>query len=408
MNNKIARLNRVIRVVAAAVVALMAAGAVSSCSDGGRDYSNSDVISIGKKALKTVESYDLYNTFKSVEIIPLETTSESLFAGVKQAIVNGSDIYVLAEITKNGSDAKIMHFKNDGTFVRQIGSLGEGPGEYLMIDNIILSNDTIFAFDSWFDCVHAYDAATGKHLVSSTKEAYEPTKAMSSVIRNPVRNNFLFTGQVMFGDDRFELAEGDPMTGAFNILLPQRFSVDGWIAYDYGMTTICDLDGRNAVAILPLNNTVYRIDYATCEATPFCKLFPEEKMPEFKPMENYEVAQNAVRDANVLWPVNIFATKDYLTVSRIVGSVVWNIGTSEGYFTGNGWSAKDATEFPFFPSDVVGTIAKTNTFICEYDAESFMEYRTAIHENHPYQLKEHNTGELTEDSNPVLVLYTLK
>ena len=131
-------------------------------------------------------------------------------------------------------------------------------------------------------------------------------------------------------------------------------------------------------------------------------------MPEFKLMENYEVAKNAAKDANALWPINIFATKDYLTISRMFGSVVWNIKSSEGYYTPNGWSMEEATELPFFPIDVVGTIAETNTFICKCDADNIIEYRTAIHENHPYQLKEHNIGQVTEDSNPVLVLYTLK
>jgi len=392
----------------AAVGVLLAAGAVSSCSDGGRDYSDSNVISIEQKALKNVESWDFPATYKSVDIIPLETTSESLFAGVSQAIVDGDDIYVLAEMSALSSDAKVMQFKKDGTFVRQIGTIGEGPGEYLTIDQIILANDTLFAFDEWNRCIHAYEASTGKYLTSSPKEEYDAMAAMSSVVKNPLRNNFLFTGNVIFGDDRFSLAEGNPMTGAFNILMPPRFSVDGWISYDYGTSTLCDLDGRNAVAILPLDNTVYRIDYATGKITPLCELFPEKKMPKFKSMENYEVARKAAQEAQVQWPTAIFATKDYLIINRVSGSVVWNIGTSEGFFTLNGWKQDSVTEFPFFPPNVVGTDAKTNTFICEYEAEEFIDYYKAMPEKRPYKVTAHNINQVNEDSNPVLVLYTLK
>lgn len=409
MQNNMVIMKLCSRGAAAVLGTLLAAGAMSSCSDSGRDYSDSEVIRIEKEALKTVESYELYDTYKSVEIIPLETTSESLFAGVSQAIVDGDDIYVLAEMSALSSDAKVMQFKKDGSFVRQIGTIGDGPGEYLRINQIVLSNDTLFAFDDWNRCIHAYEASTGKYLISSAKNGYDAMIAISSVIRNPIRNNFLFTGNVIFGDDRFSLAEGNPLTGAFNILLPPRFSVNGWISFNYGNTTLCDLDGRNAVAIMPLDNTVYRIDYATGEATPFCELFPEEKMPEFKPMEDYEVAKKAAEDANIVWPVKVFATKDYLTVSRVFGSVVWNIGTSEGYFTGNGWPMDgEASEFPFLPIDVVGTIAETNTFICEYTAENFMDYYKAMPEKRPYKVTAHNISQVTDDSNPVLVLYTLK
>jgi len=408
MQNNMVIMKLCSRGAAAVLGTLLAAGAMSSCSDSGRDYSDSEVIRIEKEALKTVESYDLYDTYKSVEIIPLETTSESLFAGVEQAVVNGDDIYVLAEMSKLSLDAKVMQFKKDGSFVRQIGTIGEGPGEYLSIAQIVLANDTLFAFDEYNSCVHAYEAATGRYLTSSPQEKFDAMIAMSSVIKNPLRNNFLFTGKVIFGDDRFSLAEGNPMTGEFNILMPPRFSVDGWISFNYGTTTICDLDGRNAVAILPLDNTVYRVDYATGEATPFCELITEKKMPEFKPMENYEVARKASQEAQILWPTAIFATKDYLIVNRVLGSVVWNIGTSEGYFTPNGWKEDGMTEFPFLPSNIVGTLAKTNTFICEYEAENFMDYYKAMPEKRPYKVTAHNISQVTDDSNPVLVLYTLK
>lgn len=155
--------------MAAAVVALMAAGAVSSCSDGGRDYSNSEVIRLEKESLKNVKSWELAELYKSVDIIPLKTSSETLFAEVKQTIVNGDNIYVLATTSSSDSDAKVMQFKTDGSFVRNIGAIGEGPGEYNRAKQIVLSNDTLYAFDNAEDCFHAYDASTGKYLVSSPK-----------------------------------------------------------------------------------------------------------------------------------------------------------------------------------------------------------------------------------------------
>jgi len=230
---------------------------------------------------------------------------------------------------------------------------------------------------------------------------------LNTIIKNPVRDNFLFTSDAIFGDERYAMAEGNPMNGTFNILIPPSFSVEGWISYGYGKKTLCDLDGRNAVAILPLDNTVYRINYATGEKTPFCEVFPEEKMPEFKPMENYEVAQRAAIDARIMWLSSVFATKDYLIADNMVKAVIWNLETSEGYRT-MGFRSEDAPEFPFKPLKIVGVDNKTNTFVCAYDASDFMDYYTTMPEKRPYKVKEHNTDNLNEDSNPVLMLYTLK
>lgn len=394
--------------LAAALFLLMMTGVMTSCSNDGRDYSNSEVILIEKDSLKTINSWEFSEVYNNVEIIPLQTSSESLFAKVSQAIVDDSYIYVLARFSARSMEAKVMQFKKDGSFVRQIGTIGEGPGEYLSIDQIVLVNDTLFAFESQKRCVHAYEPTTGTYLKSSPKGEYQPLMSLNSVIWNPKKNNFLFTSDVIFGNNRYSLAEGNPLNGTFNILMPPCFSVEGWISYGYGTTTLCDLDGRNAVTILPLDKTVYRIDYATGETTPFCDIFPQEKMPEFKPMENYEVAQQTAFEAKVLSLTGVFATKDYLVVNLDFGSVVWNLDTSQGFYTLNGWNMEGTPGFPFFPAHIVGTDSKNNTFVCAYDAERFIDCYAAMPEKRPYKVNAHNISQVTEDSNPVLVLYTLK
>ncbi|HYQ56966.1 MAG TPA: 6-bladed beta-propeller, partial [Draconibacterium sp.] len=69
--------------------------------------------------------------------VPLETTKESLFGNPVFSAMNEDYIVV--------SDRhKILVFDYAGKFIRKIGRTGKGPGEFGVIANFILKNDTLF------------------------------------------------------------------------------------------------------------------------------------------------------------------------------------------------------------------------------------------------------------------------
>ena len=71
-----------------------------------------------------------------VKFIPLETNKKSLIGKGGRIRINDSIIVI--------SDwKKIFLFKKDGRFIRQIGTNGKGPGEYLIIFDFELKEDTI-------------------------------------------------------------------------------------------------------------------------------------------------------------------------------------------------------------------------------------------------------------------------
>jgi len=77
----------------------------------------------------------------SVRYIPLETKPESILKRVWRVQMNDSVILV--------SDLqKLILFKRDGTFIRQIGTRGKGPGEYMYIFDFRLKKDTIYLTSS--------------------------------------------------------------------------------------------------------------------------------------------------------------------------------------------------------------------------------------------------------------------
>lgn len=68
--------------------------------------------------------------------IPLETSSKSYIDNIEQIWLNDSIILI-------NTKSKLLKFERNGRFVKQIGKNGSGPGEYGMIFNFNVINDTI-------------------------------------------------------------------------------------------------------------------------------------------------------------------------------------------------------------------------------------------------------------------------
>jgi hypothetical protein len=74
----------------------------------------------------------------TVIYIPLETTTESFLNGIGKLWINDSLILITSR--KIG----IMQFRKDGRFVRKIGKIGKGPGEYMYAFSFSVVNDTVY------------------------------------------------------------------------------------------------------------------------------------------------------------------------------------------------------------------------------------------------------------------------
>lgn len=74
----------------------------------------------------------------TVIYIPLEMTSESVVGTIKHLWIN--DLYILVHCR----DIPLLLFQRDGKFVRKIGKIGRGPGEYNGINNFCVILDTIY------------------------------------------------------------------------------------------------------------------------------------------------------------------------------------------------------------------------------------------------------------------------
>lgn len=77
-----------------------------------------------------VLNYILYSSFvDSIEYIPLETKEECLLGNLRDVMISDSLVLVL-----NSERTSIFIFNKKGKFVRQIKHIGDGPGEYVAIN----------------------------------------------------------------------------------------------------------------------------------------------------------------------------------------------------------------------------------------------------------------------------------
>lgn len=77
------------------------------------------------------EEASLFNYFRSIELIPLETSSEVLIKGITKIIVHQDRYYALDKPL-----CLIFVFDKTGKFLFKIGTKGQGAGEYSFIQDL--------------------------------------------------------------------------------------------------------------------------------------------------------------------------------------------------------------------------------------------------------------------------------
>jgi len=107
----------------------------------------------------------LSNIFKKVQLITLEDTDNSLIGYVSKLIVDKNYIFVL---DKSIAKSLFVFRREDGKFIRKIGTIGQGPGEYRDISDFTVDreHDIIYIMDSKTQRISWFDIDSGKYIKS--------------------------------------------------------------------------------------------------------------------------------------------------------------------------------------------------------------------------------------------------
>lgn len=101
----------------------------------------------------------LENFAEKVIKIPLQSTDESLLDDITDIVPYKEYLLVL-----NGDKCSL--FKQNGQFIAHLGNKGNGPQEYLRIEEAFAQNDTIYLYDSSKNRIHLFNLQ-GKYVNST-------------------------------------------------------------------------------------------------------------------------------------------------------------------------------------------------------------------------------------------------
>ena len=168
----------------------------------GPDLATIDVIA----GLKQEKEFRLSELVDSIEYIKLETSKECLVSNASKVI--GKKYILLL----NHQPQQIMLFDRGGKFLRQIGKIGKGPGEYTYPYHIDLSpdEDKIIAFDMAQNLILEYSTdgsflashkspsglEAGPYYLDATNIAFMTTPFSDSIHYPHVRVMNLTTGDI--------------------------------------------------------------------------------------------------------------------------------------------------------------------------------------------------------------------
>lgn len=104
--------------------------------------------------INSSERLDFEKNFDSVQYIPLETNKDVLISEITKMYLDNEHIIIFDQKAMS-----IFLFGIDGKFIRKIGKKGEGPDEYLYINDIQFDKEQmlILAHERLRNCIYTYD-----------------------------------------------------------------------------------------------------------------------------------------------------------------------------------------------------------------------------------------------------------
>jgi hypothetical protein len=122
-----------------------------SCNN--KENSGLTVIPVDIDQDKSLPLSEIADDIKQIE---LELTDESLIGRVRKVLLCG-DYY--AVLTNYGSENRILLFDATGKYIRQIGSTGQGPGEFTRVYDIACDVERGYFFAMSYPKIICYDLA---------------------------------------------------------------------------------------------------------------------------------------------------------------------------------------------------------------------------------------------------------
>ena len=245
--------------------------------------------------VSTVPSLLLSEAAEKLEIVPLEMTDESVLSDITEMQVTDHNIWI-----DHGREFYIYRFSRTGKFLNKIGSIGQGPGEYttystFLVDEdkkevyIIANTNGVLAYDFEGNFKRKIvDIQMILQLFSSPYDQYILNNQTFFATQNfglyrPIDKDSLWSF-VSLGDDfqKKKFFKNPAYVGKEEQIIANRANMDRMV--NYWMEYLTSMDTYNAQLTLkyPDTDTIYCYDDATNQLLPQYAIFTDEEKGDYE------------------------------------------------------------------------------------------------------------------------------
>ena len=283
--------------------------------------------------VSTVPSLLLSEAAEKLEIVPLEMTDESVLSDITEMQVTDHNIWI-----DHGREFYIYRFSRTGKFLNRIGSIGQGPGEYVNYLTFLVDEDKkeVYIF-STNNGVLVYDFEGGfKKQISDFQTM---VGMFSSIYKQYILNDHKFFAIQNFGlyrsvdkdslwsfvslDDNFQkkrLFKNPVHVGKEEQIIANRANMDRMVNYWMEYLTSVDIYNGQLTLKYPDTDTIYCYDDATNQLLPQYAIFTDEEKGD------YEATNLWFKDRKAFDYFSIFSyypTKDFVYLIGSKGEEVY-------------------------------------------------------------------------------------
>lgn len=360
------------------------------CSSQGRLETSANLVEID---VHNSEELDFKRYFDSVRYVALETTEEALISEVTRMYL--IDEYIIIFDQKS---MDIFLFGAGGEFIRKIGEKGEGPDEYLFINDIQFDKEgmLIYAHERFRNCIYTYDLHG--NLVDKTQKAYIQFNSF-------IKTKEGFWVYSCFDTDNPQHYNLTLLSSDLQHIKKQYFSQSEFVNVTFSSTFVSDESGRTFF-YCPSSNIIYELSGS--DALPFLEInFGDKTMPykdiiKAKSMEDYD---KLVSDKDYLGNIDrcfLDRNKVYFSFSNA------GLGVVKSYNCFYDGELKRASVFnnPFMSSSKYPI--STNLLYASDAVLVYPIYPSVFSEDSFMKLSQELSANIQFDSNLVLAICSLK
>ena len=283
--------------------------------------------------VSTVPSLLLSEVAEKLEIVPLEMTDESVLSDITEMQVTDHNIWI-----DHGREFYIYRFSRTGKFLNKIGSIGQGPGEYttystFLVDEdkkevyIIANTNGVLAYDFEGNFKRKIvDIQMILQLFSSPYDQYILNNQKFFATQNfglyrPIDKDSLWSF-VSLGNDfqKKKYFKNPAHVGKEEQIIANRANMDRMVNYWMEYLTSVDIYNGQLTLKYPDTDTIYCYDDATNQLLPQYAIFTDEEKGD------YEATHLWFKDRKAFDYFSIFSyypTKDFVYLIGSKGEEVY-------------------------------------------------------------------------------------